>query len=158
VVDLGAAPGGWSQVAQELIGEQGRIVGVDILPIKPIKGIEFIQGDITDNLIIVEIKNRLNNCKANIILSDISPDISGNYSVDHARSIWLCEKVLDISLQLLGPGGFLICKVFEGPDLSKFIENVKKYFNSVKKFSPTASRKRSSEIYIIAKPLKNISP
>lgn len=158
VVDLGAAPGGWSQVTKELIGKNGKIIGVDILPIKPIEDVEFIQGDITDKEIQNKIINRLNNSLADVVISDISPDISGNYSIDQSRSLWLCEQAFNVARILLKPGGIFVCKIFEGPDINNFINEVKKYFDLVKKFSPKASRKRSSEIYIIAKSLKNISP
>jgi len=158
VVDLGAAPGGWTQVTKELIGKHGKIIGVDILPIKPIEDVEFIQGDITDKEIQNKIINRLNNSLADVVISDISPDISGNYSIDQSRSLWLCEQAFNVACILLKPGGIFVCKIFEGPDINNFINEVKKYFDLVKKFSPKASRKRSSEIYIIAKSLKNISP
>lgn len=158
VVDLGAAPGGWSQVTKELIGKQGKIISVDILPIKPIEGVEFIQGDITNEEIQNKIKNKLNNYSADVVISDISPDISGNYSIDQSRSLWLSEQAFYVACKLLGPGGNFVCKIFEGPDINNFINDVKKYFNLVKKYSPKASRKRSSEIYIIAKSLKNNSP
>lgn len=157
VIDLGAAPGGWSQIAKEFVGNQGTIIGVDILPVKPLDNVQFIQGDITDDETIEEIKQILNDSKADVVLSDMSPDISGSYSVDQARSIWLCERALEVAEQILHPGGTFVCKIFEGADTGEFIEKVKRRFASVKKSSPGASRKRSSEIYIIAKSLKNTS-
>ncbi|RLF27386.1 MAG: 23S rRNA (uridine(2552)-2'-O)-methyltransferase [Thermoplasmata archaeon] len=151
VIDLGAAPGGWSQVAKEIVGKKGKIIGVDILPIKPINEIEFIQGDITDKNTIQIIKQKMGNRKADVIISDIAPDISGNYSIDHARSIWLCEKALDTAKTLLKHGGNFVCKLFDGEDTKKIIQQIEQCFSSVKRFTPQASRKRSSEIYIIAK-------
>ena len=156
VIDLGAAPGGWSQTAKEFVGKQGIVIGADILQIKPLDNVQFIQGDITDNETLEEIKQILNDNKADVILSDMSPDISGNYSVDQARSLWLCEQALDVAEQLLHSGGTFICKIFEGADTKGFIEKVKNRFSSVRTFTPDASRKSSSEIYIIAKSLKNI--
>lgn len=155
VIDLGAAPGGWSQVAKEFVGAKGIVIGADILPIKPLDNVQFIQGDITDNETLEEIKQILNDTKADVVLSDMSPDISGNYSVDQARSLWLCERALEVAEQVLHPNGTFVCKIFEGADTKKFIEKVKQRFSSVRIFTPDASRKSSSEIYIIAKSLKN---
>jgi 23S rRNA (uridine2552-2'-O)-methyltransferase len=157
VVDLGAAPGGWSQVAQEFVGNQGTVIGVDILSINPIEKVQFIQGDITKDETITEIKQILNNTKADVVLSDVSPDITGNYSVDQARSSWLSECAFNAANKILKPGGIFVCKIFEGADTKELIDRISQYFISVKKFSPKASRKRSSEIYIIAKSLKNNS-
>jgi 23S rRNA (uridine2552-2'-O)-methyltransferase len=150
VIDLGAAPGGWSQVAKELVGEKGTVMGVDILPIKPINGITFLQGDLTEDSTIYKIREIVGGGKADIVLSDMSPDISGNYSVDHARSIYLCEHSLKLAETLLKPGGNFVCKAFTGEDLQEFIRKIHQRFKTVKQFSPPASRKSSSEIYIVA--------
>ena len=154
VVDLGAAPGGWSQVAKEIVGENGIVIGMDLSPIQPIKGITFLQGDMTKEASLEELIEILGDKKADVVLSDMSPDISGNYSVDQARSIYLGEQALITAEALLKPGGNFICKVFSGEDLQDFIEIISKKFNIVKQFSPPASRKKSSEIYIIAKNLQ----
>jgi len=154
VVDLGAAPGGWSQVAKEIVGEQGIIIGVDLSSIQPLENVQFLQGDLTQTETIERIKNVMNNRRADVVLSDMSPDISGCYSVDQARSAWLCECALHVADQILKPGGHFICKIFEGEDTKKFIENVKNRFTVMKTFSPEASRKSSSEVYIIAKSFK----
>jgi 23S rRNA (uridine2552-2'-O)-methyltransferase len=116
VIDLGAAPGGWSQVAKELVGEQGVVIGADLSSIKPLENIQFIQGDITKSETIEKIKDLMNGKSADVVLSDMSPDISGNYSVDQARSAWLCECALKVVQQMLRPGGHFICKIFEGAD------------------------------------------
>ncbi len=155
VVDLGAAPGGWSQVAKELVGTQGIVIGADISSIKPFEDVQFIQGDVTKTETLEQIKNLMGGRNADIVLSDMSPDISGNYSVDQARSAWLCQCALHVGTQLLQPGGHFICKIFEGEDTKAFIEKVKHQFMVVKTFSPEASRKSSSEVYIIAKSFKN---
>ena len=97
----------------------------------------------------------MNNSPVDVVLSDLSPDISGNYSIDHARSLWLCESALGIALKLLKTEGIFLCKIFEGPDIKDFLDKLKQSFSFVRKFSPDASPKRSSEIYIIAKSLKN---
>jgi len=151
VIDLGAAPGGWSQVANKYIGNKGKIIGIDLSPIKPIEGIIFLQGDMTDKSSLKEIKTNLECKKADVVLSDMAPDISGNYSVDQARSIFLCEQALNTANNLLRPGGNFVCKAFSGEDLSDFTKKIKNNFKIVKNFSPPASRKSSSEIYIIAK-------
>jgi len=151
VVDLGAAPGGWSQVAKEIVSENGTIIGIDLLPIQPIENVSFIEGDMTDDESIQTIKNLMNGKEADTALSDMSPDISGNYSVDQARSIYLCEQAFKTCNELLKPGGNFVCKAFEGEDFQEFFKKIKKKFRTVKKFSPVASRKTSSEIYIIAK-------
>jgi len=151
VIDLGAAPGGWSQVAKEIIGEKGTIIGIDLSPIKPISGITFLQGDMTEKTSIDELIGIIGEKKVDVVLSDMSPDISGNYSVDQARSIYLCEQALSTVELVLKSGGHFICKVFEGEDFKDFSKKIKDNFKIVKHFSPPASRKSSSEIYIVAK-------
>lgn len=151
VVDLGAAPGGWSQVARELIGENSKIVGIDLLPINPLKGVKFIKGDITEESSLEKIKEIVGSNKVDVVISDMSPNISGNYSVDQARSIFLCQQALKATEVLLKDGGHFVCKVFEGEDLKEFADTVREKFKIVKHFSPPASRNSSSEIYIVAK-------
>jgi 23S rRNA (uridine2552-2'-O)-methyltransferase len=155
VVDLGAAPGGWSQVAKELVGTDGVVIGVDLSTIKPFEGVQFLQGDVTKTETLEQIKDLMKGRNADVILSDMSPDISGNYSVDQARSAWLCDCALHVVTQILQPGGHFICKIFEGEDTNAFLKKVKQQFMVVKTFSPEASRKSSSEVYIIAKSFKN---
>ena len=156
IIDIGAAPGGWSQVAKEIVGENGIVIGIDLSPIKPISGVIFLQGDMTHKTSLTEILKLIDKEKADVVLSDMSPDISGNYSIDHAQSIYLSEKAFITAESILKPNGNFICKVFSGEDLSNFIEQVKEKFQSVKQFSPDASRKSSSELYVIAKHLKNL--
>jgi 23S rRNA (uridine2552-2'-O)-methyltransferase len=155
VVDLGAAPGGWSQVAKELVGDQGIVIGIDLSSIKPSDGIIFLQGDVTKPTTLDEIKELIAGKNPDVVLSDMSPDISGNYSVDQARSAWLCDNAFHVATQLLRPGGHFICKIFEGEDTKAFLQKVKQHFTVVKTFSPEASRKSSSEVYIVAKSFKN---
>jgi len=155
VVDLGAAPGGWSQVAKELVGEQGIVIGIDLSSIKPSDGIIFLQGDVTKPTTLDELKELIGGKNPDVVLSDMSPDISGNYSVDQARSAWLCDNALHVATHLLRPGGHFICKIFEGEDTKAFLEKIKQHFMVVKIFSPEASRKSSSEVYIVAKSFKN---
>jgi 23S rRNA (uridine2552-2'-O)-methyltransferase len=157
VVDLGAAPGGWSQIASDLVGEEGTVIAADLSPIKPLNNVHCIQGDVTQPETITRLKQLMDTKKADVVLSDMSPDISGNYSVDQARSAYLCECALSVATQLLEPGGNFVCKIFEGEDTKGFLEKVKRHFTSVRTFAPEATRKSSSEVYIIAKRYKNAS-
>ncbi len=151
VLDLGCAPGGWSQIAKEIVGSRGNVIGVDILRVKKIKDINFIKGDMTEDDTIDLIKEKLNTEKVDSVLSDMSPDISGNYDMDQARSIFLSIKAFETAEVFLKNGGNFVCKVFEGKDLDDYLEKIKNRFKTIKRFNPKASRKSSSEIYIIAK-------
>jgi 23S rRNA (uridine2552-2'-O)-methyltransferase len=150
VADLGASPGGWSQVASELVGTAGKVVSVDIKRMRPIEGVEFIVGDIRDKKTVAQLLEKLGGA-ADVVISDMAPNISGNYSTDHARSIELCEYALDFARQALREGGAFVVKVFEGDLYHDYLEKVKQNFRSVKGHNPRASRSASSEIYIIAK-------
>lgn len=154
VLDLGAAPGGWSQVASELVGPQGLVVGVDLSSIKPLEHVQFLQGDLTEQETQDRMTALMEGRMADVVLSDMSPDISGTYSVDQARSAWLCDCALQVAEKMLRPGGHFVCKIFEGEDTKTFLDKVKHHFTTVKTYAPEASRKSSSEIYIIAKSLK----
>ncbi len=147
VLDLGAAPGGWSQVALEYIGEEGKLIGVDLQHILPLKGAEFIQGDLRES----EVREKLEEIvpKADAVISDMSPNLSGNYSVDQARSVELSSLALEIASERKAK--FFVCKVFEGSDFQEFRKAVIDEFGSVRTLSPEASRKQSSEVYLIAK-------
>ncbi len=151
VLDLGAAPGGWSQVASVLTGKTGTVIGVDPLPIAPFEGVTFLQGDITKEETMDALEQLLNDTPVDVVLSDMAPDISGNYSVDQARSIWLCQQALAASHRFLKPGGHFLCKLFQGEDTANFLKTVKRQFKTVKTSSPPASRKSSSEVYLIAR-------
>jgi len=157
VIDLGAAPGGWSQVASEYVGDQGLVISIDLKKIQPLPNVIILQGDVLESSILNTIKQQLPTQKANVVLSDMSPDISGNYSIDQARSAWLCTKAYTVAEHLLHQDGIFVCKIFEGQDTNQVLKNIKHRFYIVKKFSPSASRKSSSEIYIIAKTLKNVN-
>ncbi|HSA35920.1 MAG TPA: RlmE family RNA methyltransferase, partial [Methanomassiliicoccales archaeon] len=150
VVDLGAAPGGWLQVAAERVGPKGKVVGVDLQPIEPIDGVQTIKGDIRKQEVMDELLV-LTGGKVDLVLSDMSPNITGSYSMDHARSIELCEMALTFALATLSPNGKMVFKMFEG-DLSRdLVAEVQKHFETVKRYSPEASRSSSSEIYVVAK-------
>ncbi len=147
VVDLGAAPGGWSQVARELVGESGKVVGVDLDHISPVKGVVFIAGDMTDDRTVERVLAEMP--EADVIISDMSPNISGVYSLDQARSYGLAKCALDFSDRVLRPGGKMITKIFEGEDFPTFLKEAKERFRIVKPFSPRASRRKSSEVYVV---------
>ena len=147
VLDLGAAPGGWSQVALEYIDEDGKLVGVDLQHILPLKGAQFLQGDIREPEIRKEIEKLVP--KADVVLSDMSPNLSGNYSVDQARSVELASFALEIASER--KANSFVVKVFEGSDFQDFRKAVIDEFGSVRTLSPEASRKQSSEVYLIAK-------
>ena len=147
VLDLGAAPGGWSQVALEYIDEDGKLVGVDLQHILPLKGAQFLQGDIRESETRKEIEKLVP--KADVVLSDMSPNLSGNYSVDQARSVELASFALKIASER--KANSFVVKVFEGSDFQDFRKTVIDEFGSVRTLSPEASRKQSSEVYLIAK-------
>jgi len=154
VLDLGAAPGGWSQVAEEYCGSDGQVIGIDLSRIYSFKNVIFLQGDVTEESTISLIKNTIENHPISVVLSDMAPNISGNYSLDHAQSIYLSTHALKMATTLLENRGHFVCKLFMGESFEDFLNSVKKCFNKVQCFSPQASRKTSSEIYIIAKSFK----
>ncbi len=147
VLDLGAAPGGWSQVALEFIGDEGKLVGVDLQHILPLKGAVFIQGDIRETEMLQKLKTLYP--RVDVVISDMSPNLSGNYSVDQARSVELSSLALEIASERRAKS--FVCKVFEGSDFQGFRKLVINEFGSVRTLSPEASRKQSSEVYLIAK-------
>ena len=149
VVDLGAAPGGWLQVAVELVGDRGRVLGVDRQRIDPIDGAETIRGDITEEATKDAIREAIG--EADVVLSDMAPNMTGEYSVDHARSIHLGRQAAEVGLELLAGGGDLVVKVFDGPDLEAFRAELAREFDTVRTVRPAASREASSEVYLVAK-------
>ncbi len=150
VVDLGAAPGGWLQVASEAVGPKGMVVGVDLDSIPPIEGVETIRGDMREQGTIDELLQRMEG-GADVVLSDMSPSISGNYSMDHARSVELVEIALSTARKVLRPGSSFVAKVFQGDLIGELMDDVESSFTEVKVHSPKASRPTSSEVYIVAK-------
>ena len=148
VVDLGACPGGWCQVAKERTWPNGHVIGVDLRYIKPMDGVEFIIGDITEDSTMRELLNRFNG-KADVVLSDMAPNIAGHYSTDHARSIHLCMFAVDVCDRILKKEGKLVMKVFMGDMFDSLMQELEKRFQSVKVHSPDASRPTSSEVYVI---------
>ena len=147
VVDLGAAPGGWSQVARELVGEGGRVVAVDRLGMRPITGVEVWRGDAEDDTLLAALAEKVG--RADVVLSDMSPRLSGHKTLDHARSIDLGRHALAAACVLLRPKGNLVSKVFQGDEVEAFRREVSRHFTSVKAHAPEASRKESRELYVI---------
>ena len=151
VVDLGAAPGGWSQYASQLVGKHGRIVASDILPIDPLPFVEFVLGDFREDAVLRELLAVLGNEKADLVISDMAPNISGVDAVDQPRAIYLCELALDMAQQVLKPGGDFVVKLFQGEGSEAFLKDVRSHFKQVKVRKPLASRPRSREVYILAR-------
>jgi 23S rRNA (uridine2552-2'-O)-methyltransferase len=148
VVDLGASPGGWSQVAAELVGPEGKVIAMDLERMNPIERVTFIRGDIRKDSVVARLLEVVPD-GANVVISDMSPDISGNYPYDHARSIELCEHALSFATKVLKEGGNLVVKMFYG-DMSKgYVDQVKNYFDEVHVQHPKASRSTSSELYVV---------
>lgn len=154
ILDLGAAPGGWLQVASERVGSDGTVIGVDRSRIEPIPEVETIRGDVTDATTIDTIQERLNDSpterSVDVLLSDMAPNMTGEYEIDHARSIHLARIAADVADQVLKEGGQLVVKVFDGPDLKPFREDLSARFDRLRAMSPAASRDQSSERYLIA--------
>ena len=158
VVDLGAAPGGWIQAARKIAGNRGFVLGVDLKPIAPFpqEYVRTIIGDMTEPETLQQILEFLPR-KADVLISDASPNISGIWEVDHARQIDLAHQALQVALNILRPAGNFFVKVFEGDMLSDFIKTVEKHFEIVKLIKPKASRAKSSEMYLLAMKLKSPS-
>ncbi len=148
VLDLGASPGGWSQVAQNIVGESGRVIAVDLKPVH-VQGIEFVRMDVLSPDAVEKIKEIVSEVDA--VISDLSPQISGIHSLDHAKSIELAERAFYIAKNILREGGNMVIKVFQGDMLKGFLDELKKNFNLVKVHKPHASNPKSSEIYVICK-------
>ena len=154
VVDLGAAPGGWSQVAAELVGDSGSVVSSDILPMDGIVGVEFVQGDFTEEAVLNKILNVMGGAAADLVISDMAPNMSGNGAVDQPASMYLVERALDMARQVLKPKGVFVAKVFQGEGFDEYVRNVRTSFDKVITRKPAASRPRSREVYILGRGFK----
>jgi 23S rRNA (uridine2552-2'-O)-methyltransferase len=151
VVDLGAAPGSWLQVLRERLGPRGRIVAIDLLPMTPVAGVEVIQGDFASDEGVAAIEQKLAGAPVDLVLSDMSPNLSGIDAADQARSVHLAELALDFACTHLQPGGDMVVKVFQGAGLAEFQREVERHFTKVYLRKPKASRDRSREHYVVAK-------
>ncbi len=154
IIDLGAAPGGWSQFAREIIGKKNKIIALDILPMEPIEGVDFIQGDFREQAVLDELYAVLDGAEVNLVMSDMAPNMSGNKAVDQPRSIYLGELALETAKTVLAKGGTFLVKLFHGEGFEEFYQEVQKSFSKVVIRKPKASRPRSNEVYILAKGFK----
>lgn len=148
VIDLGAAPGGWSQVAQDLVGEKGKVIASDILPMDALTDVVFVQGDFTDEKVFDELMSKIDG-KVDLVISDMAPNMSGNASVDIPNAMYLVELALDMARQTLKPNGAFIAKVFQGEGFDALLNEMRQSFTKVYSRKPDASRARSREIYQI---------
>ncbi len=154
VLDLGAAPGGWSQVAIKIVGKTGQVIATDILPVESIANVEFLQGDFTEEIIYNKLLSLTNKQKINVVLSDMAPNMSGQISIDQPKSMYLAELALDMATKVLSHNGHFVVKIFHGDGFDNFIQNSRKNFKKVIIRKPKASRPRSKEVYLIASQLK----
>ena len=154
VIDLGSAPGGWSQVANKLVGNKGKVVALDILPMEPIAGVEFIQGDFRDDDVFSDLLSRVENSGVDLVISDIAPNISGMAAMDQPRAMYLAELALDTARQVLKPGGVFLVKLFQGEGYEEYLKDVRTSFAKVLIRKPKASRARSREVYLLASGFK----
>lgn len=156
VVDLGAAPGSWSQVIKRAIGEAGVIAGIDLLYVQPINGLEFIQGDFTDNEVLAKLIGLIGGKSVDLIVSDMSPNLSGIKTVDQARGAYLVELVLDFAQGYLVTNGKCAIKVFQGGEFASLVKQMRTIFAQVVIYKPSASRTRSSETYLLGLDKKQV--
>lgn len=150
VVDLGAAPGGWSQYLAKLVGERGRVIALDILPMDPLPGVQFIEGDFMAEETYEALVSAVAGAPIDVVTSDISPNLSGVKAVDIPRAMYLTELAFDFAKQVLRPGGTLLLKVFQGEGFDGLMKTLRADFSSVKTRKPLASRPRSKEVYLLA--------
>ena len=154
VLDLGAAPGGWSQVAAKFVGNKGKVIASDILPIEEINDVIFLQGDFTEQSIYDNLIKLTGESKVNVVLSDMAPNMSGQLSVDQPKSMHLAELAIDMAIKTLDFNGSFIVKVFQGEGFDAFVQTARKSFKKVSVLKPKASRPRSKEVYLWASQLK----
>jgi 23S rRNA (uridine2552-2'-O)-methyltransferase len=155
IVDLGSSPGGWSQVASRLVGHEGRVHALDILPMDPIAGVDFIQGDFTEQNVFNDLLLLIGNRPVDLVISDMAPNLTGAKAVDQPAMMYLAELAIDLTVQVLKHEGIFISKVFQGEGFDQFVRHVRTLFNSVSMKKPEASRAKSREVYLVAKGLKS---
>ena len=154
VVDLGSSPGGWSQVAARLVGHTGRVHALDLLPMDSIAGVDFIQGDFTEEDVFDELLRLIENRPVDLVISDMAPNLSGNKAVDQPAVMYLAELAVELAEKVLTINGVFIAKLFQGQGFDPFVLQVRTLFNGVSIVKPDASRSRSREVYLVAKGLK----
>lgn len=151
LADLGSAPGSWSQVAARIVGERGRVFALDILPMDPVPGVAFIQGDFREDEVLAQFVELLGGRPLDLVISDMAPNISGMSAIDQARSFLLAELALDFAAAHLKPGGHFLVKVFQGSDFQAYLKAMRELFGEVATRKPKASRDRSNEIYLLGR-------
>ncbi|EJN34457.1 23S rRNA methyltransferase [Pseudomonas putida] len=156
VIDLGAAPGGWSQVTSRLIGGQGRLIASDILEMDSIPDVTFIQGDFTDDAVLQQILEAVGDSHVDLVISDMAPNMSGTPEVDMPRAMFLCELALDLATRVLKPGGDFLIKIFQGEGFDMYLKDVRTKFDKVQMRKPSSSRDRSREQYLLGKGFKGV--
>ena len=154
VLDLGAAPGGWSQVVAKIVGQTGQVIASDILPIEEIPGVDFLQGDFTESSVDAKLLSMTKGQKMNTVLSDMAPNMSGQLTVDQPKSMYLAELALDMAIKILTPNGHFLVKVFQGDGFDSYVQIARQNFKNVAIKKPRASRARSKEVYLLASQLK----
>ena len=154
VVDLGAAPGGWSQVAAEMVGDHGKVIASDILPMDSLAGVQFVQGDFTEDEVFEEIMAVIGDLPVDLVISDMAPNMSGMKAIDQPRAMHLVELAVDMADRVLKPGGAFVAKVFQGEGFDAWLKVVRSRYRRVVTRKPDASRARSREVYIVASGFK----
>jgi 23S rRNA (uridine2552-2'-O)-methyltransferase len=151
IVDLGAAPGGWCQLAQSIVGKSGNVIGLDILAMEPLQGVRFIQGDFTEDGPLRELEESLHGAKVDLVLSDMAPNMSGMATIDQAKAMYLAELALEFVKSHLKHGGDFVVKLFQGEGFDSYVREVRSLFKKVQVRKPKASRPRSREVYLLAR-------
>lgn len=154
IVDLGAAPGSWSQYVQKIMAGEGRLLAFDLLPMEPLEGVEFLQGDFTDARVLEDLQDRLSGRPVDLVLSDMAPNISGDDTIDQPRMMYLMELAYGFARAVIHPGGGLLVKAFQGAGFAAYVQELRRGFRSVVVRKPDASRARSRELYLLAKNLR----
>ena len=150
VVDLGSAPGGWSQVAAELVGDKGVVIASDILPMDAIAGVEFVQGDFTEDSVFDALLATINQRPVDLVISDMAPNLSGTKAIDQPRAMYLVELAVDMARNVLNPGGAFVAKVFQGEGFDALLADLRGEYERVVIRKPKSSRPRSAEVYMVA--------
>jgi 23S rRNA (uridine2552-2'-O)-methyltransferase len=150
VVDLGATPGGWSQIAAREVGRGGKVIALDLLPLDPLSGVDFIQGDFREESVLKQLQDLLAGRQVGLVISDMAPNMSGVLNADLARALYLAELAMDFALEQLQPGGQFLVKVFQGAGFEEYLKLMRSRFGKVVTRKPKASRDRSSELYLLA--------
>lgn len=155
VVDLGAAPGGWSEYAVQLVGSKGHVIALDILPMDPIPDVSFIEGDFTEDAVYQALVDHLQSKPVNVVMSDMAPNMSGVSDVDIPKAMYLAELALDFAVKSLTPGGTFVTKIFHGEGFEEYLKQTRQHFDKVIVRKPKASRPRSREVYLLGVKFKS---